>query len=367
MRLCLRIGKINLIMATESKSLIRVNLTPASIATFLLLILLVVFLYLIRDLVLVILVSVVLASAIEPITQWFMKYRIPRVPAVVFLYLLTGLVFLSIIPLFIFYVVGDLNQLVALWQERVSSLSLGFNQESLSFFGSLSDSLSLGELTAGLKEAFFNLRQGTAPTVQLIFGGLFSFVMILIISFYLSVQERGVENFLRLIVPTKQENYIVGLWHRAQHKIGLWLQGQLVLSILVGILVYLGLVILRVDYPLPLALFAALFEVIPFFGPILSAVPAVMFGLVNGLGSGLMVVGLYVIIQQFESQLLYPLVVKKIIGVPPIMVILALIIGAKLAGFLGIVLAAPLAAVVMEIFDDLEKRKLSARAETADR
>ncbi len=349
-------------MATESKSLVRITVTPGSIATFLLLTLLIVFLYLIRDLVLVILVSVVIASAIEPITKWFMHYRLPRVPAVLIVYLGMGLVLLSIIPLFIFYVIGDLSELVMLWQERVSSFSLGFNQESLSFFGSLSDSLSLGQLGAGLRDALFDLRQGVTPSIQLIFGGMFSFVMILIISFYLAVQERGVENFLRLVTPANQEPYIVDLWRRAQHKIGLWMQGQLVLGVLVGVLVYLGLMILGVSYPFLLAVIAALFEIIPFFGPILAAVPAVSLALVNGWGPALMVVGLYVIIQQFESQLLNPLVVHKIIGVPPIMVIIALIIGAKLAGFLGLILAAPLAAVVMEIFDDIERHKVKLRS-----
>ncbi len=351
-------------MATESKPWVRVTVTPGSIVTFLLLILLIIFLYQIRDLVLVILVSVIIASAIEPIAQWFMKYRLPRVPSVLIVYLGLGLVLLSVIPLFIFYVIGDLNELVILWQERVSSFSLGFNQESLSFFGSLGDSLSLGELATSLKTTLFELSQGVTPSIQLIFGGVFSFIMILIISFYLAVQERGVENFLRLVTPTRQEPYIVDLWRRSQHKIGLWMQGQLVLGILVGVLVYLGLMMLRVDYPFLLAVIAALFEIIPFFGPILAAVPAVSLALVNGWGTAFMVIGLYVIIQQFESQLLHPLVVHKIIGVPPIMVIIALIIGAKLAGFLGVILAAPLAAVVMEIFDDIERHKVKLRSST---
>jgi len=94
------------------------------------------------------------------------------------------------------------------------------------------------------------------------------------------------------------------------------------------------------------------------FGPILAAIPAVSIAFIDGGTSlGFMVVGLYVIIQQFENHLIYPLVVKKVVGVPPLMVILALLVGAKLAGFLGIIIAVPLAAVLMEFVNDWEKNK----------
>ena len=121
---------------------------------------------------------------------------------------------------------------------------------------------------------------------------------------------------------------------------------------------YLGLAILGVKYALTLALFAAIMELIPVFGPILSAIPAVIVALGTGETSlWLLVIGLYVIIQQFENHLIYPLVVTKVVGVPPLLVILALIVGAKLAGFLGIILSVPAAAVVQELVQDLERRR----------
>jgi predicted PurR-regulated permease PerM len=187
----------------------------------------------------------------------------------------------------------------------------------------------------------------------------FSFILIIVISFYLAVQDDGVANFLRIITPVKHERYIIDLWKRSQRKIGLWMQGQLVLGLIIGVLTYLGLSILGVQNALLLAVIAAMFELIPVFGPILAAVPAVAFGLIEGgVALGLLVVGLYAIIQQFESQLIHPLVVKKIIGIPALIAILALIVGAQLAGFLGILLSVPLAAVMMEYLGDVEKRKV---------
>ncbi len=124
-----------------------------------------------------------------------------------------------------------------------------------------------------------------------------------------------------------------------------------------GLLVYLGLTIFQIKYALVLAIIAAVFELIPFFGPILSAVPAVLLGFSIGPVQGVMVAGLYLVIQQFENHLIYPLVVRKIVGMPPIIAIIALIIGAQLAGFIGLILAAPVAMILLELLSDYSKKK----------
>ena len=163
------------------------------------------------------------------------------------------------------------------------------------------------------------------------------------------MQENGVENFLKIIIPARHENYAVGLWQRWKKKIGLWLQGQILLGFIVGVLVYIGLTLMQVEYALTFALLAAIFELIPIFGPILSAIPPSVVALVPKPGIGLEVGILYIIIQQFENHLIsIQLVVRKIVGVPSIMVILALVIGAQIAGFFGFFFVIPLAAVVIE-------------------
>jgi predicted PurR-regulated permease PerM len=121
---------------------------------------------------------------------------------------------------------------------------------------------------------------------------------------------------------------------------------------------------LGVPNALVLALIAGVFELIPVFGPILAAVPAVGFGLLQGgVSQALFITGLYVIIQQFESQLIHPLVVKKIVGIPALVAILALIVGAQVAGFLGVLISVPVTAAIMEYINDVEKRKLKEMKE----
>ncbi len=318
-------------------------------------------LYFFRDLVLVLLTAVVIASSIEPLTRWFMKYRIPRVLAVIILYLSVAIFLFGIFYFFLPPLLGNIDELLNTLPQYVENLALEnpFEGDLFGQVGSMDSqsTFSLKDAVTGLRDTLFGVSGGVFQSLSIIFGGLFSFMLIIVLSFYLAVQEKGIENFLRLITPAKHEKYIVSLWERSQKKIGLWMQGQLLLGVFIGILVYLGLTILGVPYAFLLAVLSAFFELIPVFGPILAAIPAVAIGFFDSVTLGLMVLGFYVIIQQFENHLIYPLVVRKVVGISPIMVIIALVVGAKLAGFLGILLAVPVAAALMEFADDVQKGK----------
>lgn len=319
-------------------------------------------LYFFRDLVLVLLMAIVIASAIEPLAKWFIRFRIPRVLAVIFIYLsfaigLTGIFYFFLPPL-----IEDMVGIVTTIPQYLETLELdgsfgGGLLGSKTIVGGLSNTLSIKDTVIGIRDVLSGASGGVVRSLSTVFGGLLSFVLIVVISFYLAVQEKGIEKFLRLITPVKHEKYIVSLWGRSQRKIGLWMQGQLLLGLIVGVLVFLGLTVLQVKYAFFLAVLAALFEIIPLFGPILAATPAVILGFLDSITLGLMVLGLYVIIQQFENHLIFPLVVRKVVGVSPIIVIIALIIGAKLAGFLGVLLAVPISAALMEFADDIQKEK----------
>jgi predicted PurR-regulated permease PerM len=175
----------------------------------------------------------------------------------------------------------------------------------------------------------------------------------------LSTQENGIPNFLRIILPPKQEEYAIDLWQRTERKLGHWIQGQLLLSVIIGTLTYIGLLIFGVKYAFVLALITAFFELIP-FGLILAIVPAVIIAYVDGgISLGFITLALYLIIQQFETYLIQPFVVKKIVGISPLMVIISIVIGSQLAGFWGVILAVPVAVCVLEFMDDVEKRKRS--------
>ncbi len=145
------------------------------------------------------------------------------------------------------------------------------------------------------------------------------------------------------------------------------MQGQLLLGVIIMVLVYLGLLLVGVEHALLLAVSAGVLEIIPIFGPILASIPAILIAYSGaGMTQALVVAGLFLVVQQFENQLIYPLVVKKVVGVPPMISILALIIGGQLAGFIGIVISVPLATILMELFSDMEQRKIAHTPKTEE-
>jgi predicted PurR-regulated permease PerM len=321
-------------------------------------------LFYIKDIILVVLAAVVLASAIEPATNWCIRRHIRRLPAVVGIYLTIGLLLAAFFVLFVPSVLSEALTYVNNLPDSINLSDLWSPLSSFSFFGShdvsaLPDqTISLHNILDASRDAISGTSAGAFRTASLIFGGALGFILTIVLSFYLAVQEDGVGSFLKIVTPLKHHDYIIDLWKRSQKKIGYWMQGQLLLGLIVGILVYLGLMVLGIKHALLLASIAAVFELIPVFGPILSAVPAILMALVDvGTTQAFLVIGLYLIIHQFENHLLYPLVVRKIVGISPMMVILALVIGLKLAGFLGILLSVPVASVVMEWIEDYEKHK----------
>ncbi len=336
---------------------ISINIAPGSIITALLFILGLGLLFYLRDLVLIVLTAIVFASAIEPGVHFFMKHKINRLLSVLLVYLLTVFFIGTIGFIFIPPVLDDAATFLTNLPTTLQTIefSSGF---SSGVPGAIVNDFSPMQFANAIRSSFASFTGGLFSTLSAFFGGIISLGLIIVFSFYFAVQETGIDDFLRLVVPVRHQDYALSLWKRSQEKIGKWMQGQLLLAVLVGVLLYLGLVILGVPYALLLAVLAALFELIPVFGQFLAAVPAIAVSFADGgATAALLVVGLYVIVQQFESNLIYPLVVKKVVGVPPILVILALLIGGALAGFLGILLSVPIAAALQEFINDVQKSK----------
>ncbi len=346
-----------------------IHISPSSVLKSALVLIALYAVYLLRDLVLVVIAAVVIASAIEPMTAWFVRHRAPRTLGVVIIYLVIaitvfGIVYLALPPL-LFEAANFFSQA----PDYFGTFDIQAFLERFTvpadpvFFESISESLSAGDLLSGIR-SLLAIPGGVFQLVSSIFGGVFSFVLIVILSFYFAVQEKGIENFLRIVTPHDHQAYAIDLWRRSQQKIGQWMQGQLLLMLLVGVLVFLGLTILGVEHAFLFALLAGLLEVIPLFGPIISSIPAIFVGFSDGgITQALLVGGLFVIIQQFENHLIYPLVVHKVVGVPAMVVILALIIGAQLGGFLGALLSVPIASALMELVNDW--KHLSSRSASA--
>ncbi len=326
-----------------------------------------------RDLLMVILTSIIVASFVESTIPHFKKIRIGRVFGVIIFYVVGLLIFAGLFYLFAPLLITEVYNFATFLSSYIPDFNFLDYFQSKEFAGAkdvvnkLSDNLSVASLLEISKSFINNLSSGFFQTLASAFGSIFNFVLIIVISFYLSVQEKGIENFLRIILPVSIEDYVVDLWERSQRKIAYWIKGQMFLGLLVAVLTYLVLSILGIQYALLLAIIAGIMELVP-YGVILALVPAASFSYISGgVSSALLVAGAYLIIHQFEVFLFTPLIVNRVVGLSPLVVILSVLIGFELAGIWGVVLAIPVAVIIMEIMNDLEKRKTMARASLSDR
>ncbi|MEI6042192.1 MAG: AI-2E family transporter [bacterium] len=325
------------------------------------------FLYLLRGLGLVILTGVVIASVIEPAVKWFVKRNIPRVLSAILVY---ALIIGAVAGMFTFVIpplLGEMVSAISSVPKYVKTIDIftPINRSAYSgtklLFPDIPSTISVGDIISNITDTISTFSGGMFDTVAGFFGGIISAVLMMVIAFYLSVREDGVGEFLSIVTPPEYERYVRGLWQRAENKIARWMQGQLALGLVVFIFIYIGLLIIGVKHPLLLALVAGVFELIPVIGMTISAIPAFFLGVLDGgIGVGLFILGLYFVVQQLEAHVVYPLVVKKLIGVPPLLVIISLVAGAELAGIVGALLAVPVSVALMEYIDDVERRKKDA-------
>jgi predicted PurR-regulated permease PerM len=309
------------------------------------------FLYLVRDIVLMVFVAVVIAAAISGPVSWLQKKKVPRVLGVAFVYLILLLFISLVFSLLLPPLAEQIRNLASHFPALMERVGLNVQQwwGQYNIAGNLQTLLSqagnrLGQTTSGIFSTIIDL-----------FGGVFSAVVVLVISFYLSVQEKGIKEFILSLTPGSQQSHIAGLIDKIQVKIGGWLRGQLLLMLIIGLLTYIGLLSLGVKYALVLALMAGFLEIIPYLGPIISTIPAVILSFVQSPFLAFWVLILYIVVQQLENYVITPQVMKRTVGLNPVTIIVVMLIGVKLAGVLGIILSVPLAAIGMELLKDFKR------------
>ncbi|MEK7583363.1 MAG: AI-2E family transporter [Patescibacteria group bacterium] len=319
-----------------------------------------VFLYLLRDVIVILFFAIVIASAVHPFVNWLEEKRIPRLISVMFFYLVLAsllvLFFTLVIPIAAF----EVNQLAQTLPKFFSGLSTALEGAQTSGYSNFVVTL---QNALDSSSQFLQISSGSVLNFMVgIFGGMVSFIAILVISFYLSVMRQGVPDFMRSILPDAYEKYVIGLWRRAENKVGRWFQGQLLLALVVGLIVFVGLSLFHVKYALLLGIVAMVFELVPVAGPVMAAIPAILLAFSQSPSLGIWVTLFYIVMQQAESHLLAPLILGKTVGLHPVTVVVALLIGAKLAGILGILLAVPAAVIIVEVLDDMTAQRQSRKA-----
>lgn len=315
------------------------------------------FLYSIRDVIAYLLLAFIFASALRPAVDFLESKKIPRVISSVVIFLLfLGFVtalFWSIFPVFISETQNFISSFPKYWQQFLDWLPR---------FEEWRERVPFGEnIENAINQSLQSVSKAITSIISFtynIFGQVFNLVFVLVAAFYLVVEKKTNERFTRFFFGRDKEleGKILRYWQLAEKQAGLWLQGYVFLSLIVGLLVYIGLSILGVKYALILAVFAGAFEIVPFLGPLFSMV--VGFFLVffqAGIVLALWTVFIFFIVQQLENYLIVPLVMKNRIDLNPLVSIIVLFIGAKLGGVLGAILAIPLTAILLKLYRDITK------------
>jgi len=292
----------------------------------------------IRDVLLLFFVAYIIMSALQPMIDRTEAHNVPRAVSVIVIFLLSigvilTLIFLGINP-FISQTTQLTNQFVA----------LGGNLTNLPYVGHLIDPNILEQQVGNISQQVVGITLG-------LFQNIFAFISVLIFAIYLSIDRRGEQTLVRLFLP-KKEKQIKAALLRVQSKLGAWLRGQLLLSVIVGILYYIALTALGVPYALSLSILGGIFELVPIIGPIISAIPAVAIGLTESSVKAGVIALAYILIQQLESTLIIPMVMRTAVGLNPLLILLAISIGGKLLGIGGIFLAVPIAVVVQILLEE---------------
>lgn len=188
-------------------------------------------------------------------------------------------------------------------------------------------------------------------------SNLASLITVLIIALYLIVYRNKLDDYVEMYLSKKQADRFTKILDDLELKLGGWARAQIILMLLVGVTTYIGLLVLNVPYALPLAVLAGFLEFVPNLGPILAAIPAVIVGLSIAPLTGIAVAALYFLIQQLEAYLLVPQVMQRSVGVNPVISLIALIIGLKLAGIVGALLAVPVFLTLSVLFSHLLLKK----------
>ncbi len=314
-----------------------------------------IFIFLVRDILLMLLVAIVIAAAVSRPAEWLERHRIPRLLAVLFIYFILFGVIILVLYCLIPSLVHETKQLSVdfpYYLNRIDALKNWLHSQ----YGQ--------EISINFYELFYRLSRYLTQASRNIFnvtfnffGSVFSSFIILVISFYLAVRERGAKHFLVSLTPKQHQEYVGKLLSRIEKKMSQWVVAQLILMLFVGFLTYIGLKVLDIKFALTLALIAGVLELVPYIGPVISTIPAVFIAFLQNPILALWVIFLYILVQQIENHFLVPQIMKKAVGLNPVIVIIVILVGGKLAGILGVILAVPMAATFAEFLKDVIKSR----------
>ena len=300
----------------------------------------------IKGILLSLVIAYILMSGFAPLVDWFEKEGVNKTVAV----LATFILIISVLGLLIFAVIPPL-----IVQTRELILSLPQYIDNLDRFVQTKNGLpniTIDDITQFLTQRIDKALTNVLSVILNVFTGFLTFITVAVFSFYLLLERDKIKQNLFIFFPHLSKERVYRLGHKIEEKLGAWVRGQVTLMLLVGAATWLGLTILGIKYALPLAVVAGILEIVPIIGPIISAVPAIIIAFVQNPVLVIAVIILYLVVQQVENYLLVPKVMARAVGLSPLIIIFALLVGGSLLGIIGALLAVPVTAIIQVILED---------------
>lgn len=300
------------------------------------------FIYTIREVIALFFVAIIITSALNPIIikiKRGLKLSLGFSAIIVYA---CFLIFISILVSFALPIIIDQ------FESFMKEINIFIQSNAF-----LNLDISIKDLSNQISKSISNIVSTTAN----LFSGLVSVVAVLSMSFYMSLRKDGLKKMILTITPKQNIDYTSSLINRIQESFGRWMVGQLFTMIFVGFLYYIVLISLGIPYAPIIAIFGGLLEIIPYFGPIAASIPAIILGFAINPITGTITAISYIVINLIENQLLVPKIMNKAVGLDPVFIILALLIGAKIAGVIGLFLAVPIAGAMGLFLKDVINKK----------
>ena len=314
-------------------------------------------LFLLRDVVMVVLFAVLTAAALTPAVNKLREWGLSRTAAVILSYtvlLFGGVAIIGVCIPVLFIEIKDFLTQWPRYAEQLSVFLSGFDTYARNFGVSV-DRQALSATFEGSVAEWFG---GFFSTTLNLFQGFIHAIGFFFLALYLSLEEKGIEKFFLMLTPDEYHTHALSLASRMQGKVSQWLFGQALLMLIAFVIYYIGLLIIGVPYALAIAFFGGLMEIIPYIGPVLAAIPAIIIGLLYSPGLGLAALIFYLIAHQVEAHIIAPQVMKRSANLNPVVLIIAILVGIELGGPLGVILAVPMTMVLSVFVEDIfEKRQ----------
>jgi predicted PurR-regulated permease PerM len=300
-----------------------------------------------RDVAILMLVVFIFVAALNP-TVVMLQRTMSRTLAVLLvfaaLFLLIGILLYTFVP----SMIHQLTELVATYPTLLDRLRPYLSAEQVVQYQAVTE-----RLQASLNGALDAFSSDFVARGVTFFGGFITFITGLVLSFYLLLAERNAREFFHQVLPRHRFEAVYVTVQKISEKMGYWIRGQLILMVIVGFANLIAYLIIGVPSPLPLAVWAGLCEAIPYVGPMIGAIPAagVEIAQASPWGAVFVIVAAFVI-QQLEAYFVIPRVMGRAIGLSPVFVLLAILVGVKLFGFLGAIIAVPTAAIISVVVEE---------------